>query len=296
LSAATIPSLLVSELTELTDGHIVRPRPRVVDETAGTKTRAREWFERDHREMRAISLSFLLLTAGVLILWAAKAVAGVEGGAVLVVLLVSPVVSYALLSGRLRLTELRAAGIEAKFAEVAESVVTPHSEPIPVEEMVVVEKADPAELRKILEDYSETSDPIVMTVPIDGRARYSQRALKAYLETLSHLRTFKFVVFLDANGRFASYAPQWLIKGFLERGALANEFVRTLNSGRPKSLSLYPGIVTEAITVAHTNAHALREMDRLNLEALVVINDDRRVAGIVERDQVLTKMLLALAP
>ena len=37
-------------------------------------------------------------------------------------------------------------------------------------------------------------------------------------------------------------------------------------------------------------------MDRLNLEALVVINEDRRVAGIVERDQVLTKMLLAMAP
>jgi hypothetical protein len=267
-----------------------------VDESAGTKTRVREWFERDHREMRAISLSFLLLTAGVLILWAAKGIAGVEGSAVLVVLLVSPVISYALLSGRLRLTELRAAGVEAKFAEVAESAVTPHSEPIRVEEMVVVEKAEPAALRKVLEEYGDTSDPIVMTVPIDGRARYSQRALKTYLETLSHLRTFKFVVFLDGSGRFVSYAPQWLIKGFLDRRGLAEEFVRTLNSGRAKSLSLYPGIVSDAITVAHTNAHALREMDRLNLEALVVINEDRRVAGIVERDQVLSKMLLALAP
>jgi len=69
-----------------------------------------------------------------------------------------------------------------------------------------------------------------------------------------------------------------------------------LNSGSARNLSLYPGIISDAITVAHTNAHALREMDRLNLEALVVVNAERRVAGIVERDQVLSKMLLALAP
>lgn len=256
----------------------------------------REWFERDHREMRAISLTFLLLTAGVLILWAAKGIAGIDGSAVLVVLLVSPVISYALLSGRLRLTELRAAGVEAKFAEVAESAVTPHSEPIPVAEMVVVEKTSPAALRKVLEEYGDTSDPIVMTVPIGGGGRYTLRALKVYLDTLSHLRTFKFVVFLDAGGRFASYAPHWLIRGFLDRPGLAEEFVRVLNSGSAKSLSLYPGIVSDAITVAHTNAHALREMDRLNLEALVVVDQDKRVAGIVERDQVLSKMLLALVP
>jgi hypothetical protein len=87
-----------------------------------------------------------------------------------------------------------------------------------------------------------------------------------------------------------------LFRGFLERPGLAEEFVRTLNSGRTKSLRTYPGIVTEAITTSHTNAHALREMDRLNLEALVVVNDAKRVAGIVERDQVLSKMLLALVP
>jgi hypothetical protein len=267
-----------------------------VDESDVTETRMREWFERDHREMRAISLTFLLLTAGVLILWAAKGIARIDGSAVLIVLLVSPAISYALLSGRLRLTELRAAGIEAKFAEVAQSAVTPHSEPIPVAEMVVVEKADAASLRDVLEEYGNTSDPVVMTVPIDGRVHYSQRALKVYLDTLSHLRTFKFVVFLDAGGRFVSYAPQWLIKGFLDRPGLAAEFVRVLNSGSARNLSLYPGIISDAITVAHTNAHALREMDRLNLEALVVVNAERRVAGIVERDQVLSKMLLALAP
>ena len=268
----------------------------MVDESAETQTRVRAWIESEHRELRAISLSLLLLTAGVLILWAAKGIAGIEGSAVLVALLVTPVISYALLSGRLRLTELRAAGIEAKFAEVAESAVTPHSEPIRVEELVVVEKSDPAALRKVLDEYGDTSDPIVMTVPLDGGERYRLPALRKYLDTLSHLRTFKFVVFVDANGRFVAYAPHWLVKGFLERPGLAGEFVGTLNSGRVKSLRMYPGIVSDVITVAHTNAHALREMDRLNLEALVVVDEDRRVAGIVERDQVLGKMLLALAP
>jgi hypothetical protein len=161
--------------------------------------------------------------------------------------------------------------------------------------MVIVEKADPAALKQVLDEY-DASEPIVMTVPVDGRGRYTRRALLEYLNTLGHLRTFKFVVFLDGDGAFVGYAPNWLVRGFLERRGLAEEFVRTLNSGRTKSLRTYPGIVTEAITTSHTNAHALREMDRLNLEALVVVNDEKRVAGIVERDQVLSKMLLALAP
>jgi CBS domain-containing protein len=266
-----------------------------VEGTAAKKTRLRKWLGRDHREMRAVSLSLLLVVSGVAILWAAKEIAGVEGSAVFVALLLIPLISYLMLSDRLRLKELRAAGIEAKFADVAESAVTPHSEPIPVEEMFVVEKADPADLKQVLDEY-DSSEPIVMTVPIDGRHTYNRRALLEYLSTLGHLRTFKFVVFVDGDGVFVGYAPNWLVQGLLERGGLAKEFVRRLNSGRTKSLRAYPGIVSEAITTSHTNAHALREMDRLNLEALVVVNDEKRVAGIVERDQVLSKMLLALAP
>ena len=161
--------------------------------------------------------------------------------------------------------------------------------------MVVVEKASPTKLRQLLDDY-DASEPVVMTVPVGRGRRYSRAALLAYLETLSHLRTFKFVVFLDRDGKFLAYAPHWLVRGFLERRGLAEELVRNLNSGQTKSLRAYPGIVSEAITVTHTNAHALREMDRLNLEALVVVNEDKRLAGIVERDQVLSKMVLALSP
>jgi hypothetical protein len=60
---------------------------------ADTKAQLRAWFARDHRDMRAVSLSLLLLASGLLILWAAKEVAGVEEGAVFVALLVIPVVA-----------------------------------------------------------------------------------------------------------------------------------------------------------------------------------------------------------
>jgi hypothetical protein len=79
----------------------------------------------------------------------------------------------------LRLTEIGGAGIVARFAEVAESVVRPQSEPIPVEDMVVVEKASPTKLRQLLDDY-DASEPVVMTVPVGRGRRYSRAALLAY--------------------------------------------------------------------------------------------------------------------
>jgi hypothetical protein len=55
-----------------------------------------------------------------------------------------------------------------------------------------------------------------------------------------------------------------------------------------------PGVVTRTLSASVTNQEALREMMRLNLDALVVEDDQGRVKGVVERGQLLAKLLLAL--
>jgi predicted transcriptional regulator len=64
-----------------------------------------------------------------------------------------------------------------------------------------------------------------------------------------------------------------------------------LTQGRQELFS-YPGVVRKTISTASTNAEALREMMVKNLEALVVTDEDNRLKGIAEREQILTKMVL----
>ena len=56
-----------------------------------------------------------------------------------------------------------------------------------------------------------------------------------------------------------------------------------------------PGTIQETISTQSSYADALREMTRQHhLEALVAIDGKRNLTGVVERDEVLSQMLLAL--
>jgi len=52
--------------------------------------------------------------------------------------------------------------------------------------------------------------------------------------------------------------------------------------------------VGETILTHSTNAEARREMMRQNLEALVVTDENNQLMGIVEREQILSRMMLSL--
>jgi predicted transcriptional regulator len=56
----------------------------------------------------------------------------------------------------------------------------------------------------------------------------------------------------------------------------------------------YPGFETESITTSWSNANALREMVRRNVEALLVVNDKRQIEGVVERERIICLMMLSL--
>jgi len=51
----------------------------------------------------------------------------------------------------------------------------------------------------------------------------------------------------------------------------------------------------KSVIPAHaTNSQALDAMSRYGLGALAVIDDDRRVQGVVEREQLMSKLILSL--
>ena len=89
--------------------------------------------------------------------------------------------------------------------------------------------------------------------------------------------------------------PHWALKGILNNSNLGNEFIHLINEGQRENLLRFPGVIKETISIQTTNAEALREMTKQNLEALVVIDEQGQLKGVVEREQILSKMMLALA-
>lgn len=247
------------------------------------------------QEAIAVLVSILFLALGFLAIWITNAVMDIEGDAVFVSLLLIPILVYVIFSGRLK--EIRApGGLEAKFVDVAEKLVEPTAEPIEAstEEMQIVEKEGLRELQRSLAHIDE-SKPITLTLTLGRRGYYDRGALLQYIKTLSQFRNFKFVIILDQENRFVAYLPHWMMKQILEIDSLGYDFVQAINDGRLQDLRHYPGVVTKTVSTKATNIEAIREMTAQNLEALVVIDEDRRLRGVVEREQVLSKLILALA-
>jgi CBS domain-containing protein len=117
--------------------------------------------------------------------------------------------------------------------------------------------------------------------------------LQNYIAQLSRFQGFKFVVFLDAQDRFIGYMPAWALERLLE-GESGARFVDALNKERIDQLVRTPTMITTRVTPHSTKAEALREMSERGLEALVVVDAEGRLCGVVERDQLMSMMLLAL--
>jgi predicted transcriptional regulator len=88
--------------------------------------------------------------------------------------------------------------------------------------------------------------------------------------------------------------PSWAAKTVLNTPNMGAEFVTVINDGDPNKLFQYPSVVRKALSTRSTHAEALREMIQRNVEALVVTDETNQLKGIAEREQILSRMMLAL--
>jgi hypothetical protein len=172
--------------------------------------------------------------------------------------------------------------------------VTPASETVSYDDPQVVAKEGVRNLVERKAKEIDESKPIVMTMSIGGQAQYNAPDVEQYMKVLSQFRNFKFVVFLDPEETFAAYMPSWALRQLLQVPDLAYEFLNAVNQGQMAQVLRYPGVVRKTISTKSTNAEALREMLEQNIEALVVIDEQRKLRGVVEREQVLSRMMLSL--
>ena len=146
------------------------------------------------KERMAMIEAALFAVVGLALAWFAKAAAEIDGDAVLVALLVVPIVTYTIMSGRL--SELKAGGLEAKFVSAIRQRVDDGLEVVPVS---LIEKGTTANLQKWLASIDFTQ-PIILSLTMGASAdRYNRDAILHHISILSKFSSFKFVVIRDQS-------------------------------------------------------------------------------------------------
>jgi len=244
-----------------------------------------------------IILVVLFLVLAILAVWAVRDVIGMTlDSKALIGLLFSVIVAlaivYALLTGQFEqlktpvgeFNAMKTRAVQSDHATIEASIREPE----------VIEKEAVSSLLPRLQS-ADQSVPLVLTMHLGRTGYYGREALLVYLETLMQLRNFRFVIIVRENGSFAAYIPAWAARRIVESPALGDEFVGLINRGDMNKLRQFPGIIAASLPSSASNLEALKEMKMRNLEALVVIDKDGKVRGVVEREQLLSEFVLALA-
>lgn len=249
-----------------------------------------------NKEVKALTLVILFLLISLGVVAVLKSILINVDGATIVAFVLSPLVIYALASGQL--SEFTGpGGWGAKFREAATETVDPSQESVElsISLMEVIPKGLPQELKDKIGGIHD-GRPIVMTMTLNTTGFYKVGAVKEAIQTLSQFRNFKFVIFVHKENKLVGYMPSWALNAMLKSDQeSADNFIEDINNGRVDKVQARLGVITERVTTETTNAEALQKMEKLNIEALVVVDSkSEKVRGVVERDRILSRMLIAL--
>ena len=209
-----------------------------------------------------------------------------QDGAVLASFVIVPALLYVVLRGDL--AELRGLGWAATFVQVARTRVTAAGETLSVDEDVqIIAKEAMSGLNSRAARLRE-NQPILMTMTL-GRS-YGVPEVQGYLKTLSEFSRFCLVAFLDQTSAFIGCSTRSDLAGLMQNPALGEAFLSAIRQGDVEQVFGFPGMLRKVVPPNATNAEALSAMTANNLEAIAVVGDDRKLRGVVEREQLVSKL------
>jgi CBS domain-containing protein len=215
---------------------------------------------------------------------------GLNDGVVLSVLVIVPALLYIVLRGDL--AELRAPGGWAATFRVTKATVSFDAQSFDIlDDPQLLAKGSASDLDRRVQTLNR-DQPVLMTVTL-GEC-YTVAAMVTYLEKLAHLPRFKLVAFLDRFGRFIGCASPAGLLSLMREPELARNFLEAVEEENAAQVFRFPGMLKSVIPASATNSQALEAMSRLGLGALAVVGDDRHVKGVVEREQLMSKLILSL--
>jgi hypothetical protein len=244
----------------------------------------------DSGDIAVLGLALLL---GFLVALFTRFIGKIQSDAVLLFLTVAPL--FLLLVATERINLLKApGGLELSFAE---RVVQIRNDP--ANQAVVLEVAAAAPISPGLPPQSVGR--LTMSIQF-GRGDYQRQWLIDNLAPgQSQYVNLRYVVFVDADNRFIAFMPLSSFINLLELDDRGPHLERVINQGRRMELLRFPGVIQNALVATGpdmddlpTNGDVLRTMLQHNLPAVAVIGPDGRLIGLVERDQIVSDLLLDL--
>ncbi len=253
--------------------------------------------------------STLLFILGIVIAYIVWFLMGMKENGWLVLLIFAPNIIFFVYSGVLREAKYKDL-ISLVFAEAANEPIkvdfgsnTPSRQdgdffgPIAPsrEDIDQVGEQGVAILEQMLATYRLSEErPILMVIRL-GEI-YPRETTLGFIEKLSLYRSFKLIAFVDAENRLSAFMPVWAIRQTLSKPALGEEFLEIVrNPGRRNELTSYQNVIQESIKTGSKSLDALRIMNKKNLSAFVVTDEQNKIQGVVERDKVISQMMLKLA-
>lgn len=249
------------------------------------------------RESLTLVVSIVFLSVGIVALWIMKTWLDMQQDVVLVAILLIPILAYMMFSGRLQ--EIHGpGGLSATFIDMAHTPLLDKEESnaterIEVGQVGIVEKGGISDLQQMLPKVSNSSY-IVLTVTLGKVDHYEETTLLNYLKALSQYRNFIFLVILDQCDEVFAYLAGWRAMQIIEMEMQMEGpgLVHAIKQGSKQDLLRYELIRITART-KDTNLNVLKLMTELKMSALIVADENHKLKGVVEREQVLSKLALA---
>ncbi len=247
------------------------------------------------RDLTALSSALAGVVLVVTVIWFARSQLGVTESATLIALMLCPLLVYGVASGRL--TEFSGpGGWGAKFGQIPIAREDYSAAPVDVTGAQDIPKSSlPETLAQVQK--MQAGKPAVLTLKVGGPTPggYTAQAVATALRNLTQYPNFKFVVFLNADSRLIAYVPGWRLLLALDANTPDSvNFINALNTNSVNSA--FPGLLTATVLPETSNAKALEEMERWGLDAIPVVDPATgQLLGVVERERILSRMLMRLA-
>jgi len=214
-----------------------------------------------------------------------------------VALALVPVALWMLLTGKVRELTVGDVTIATAFREASQSPINNQVSPLPVDNVQTNPKEDVEQIDNLLHNGTQA-----LSFQF-GRGPYSGPAIADYLSRLSQSPSFRYVMFLTTDGKFAGMIDARRLTSFLtgpdqhisiQRAA---QFANELNANDLAEIAKLPGLVSAsaAVTQAADKQQVLTQMDGMDVQTLPVVDEAGRFVGVVDRSKLTASILLEIA-
>lgn len=225
--------------------------------------------------------------------WVVKRYEVTDSAGLLAILLL-PLATYGVASGYVSKFSAPG-GWAAEFRSVARARIEPTRLVEEIEDVSIIEKAGLDAIQRYRESLVP-GRPVAVSLRLGRPGAYSPQVIAEYIRAFITFDPNLTVIFVeDASNRFVASSNGASVLAALDLTEGQGRFLRAMEDADVLDLRRLLVLTTSAAREATTNAEALQIMVSDGVGSLVKVDDLGRPAGIVRRDEIVSRLMLKLA-